>query len=178
MKTPGATQILFIALLIVKVAMPFTSQASQRVNAVIFKNQIIPAVELKEVVIVGQKPAILCNTVRHEGKLIPSVQMKEVNISASSTSIKGEEGIVAVKIPGIRTRAIAWRGEMIPQVDGPEVVVTANRIQRTAMNQQVEAEANEEVFFHASVRQTFDRIGGFILDQGKELLDRYIQTRF
>jgi hypothetical protein len=178
MKNISTTQAIFAALFIIKVAMPFTSSASQRVNAVIYQNQSIPAVELKEIEISASRLATLCKVKNYQGELIPSVEMKEVTISASGTSVEESEGLIKVEMPGMRTRAIAWNGNLIPDVDGPEVTISADRYLADLGESDENRTAENGMIFKVSARQTFDRVGGFLLEETKQLIRRFIPGQF
>jgi hypothetical protein len=178
MKNISTTQAIFAALFIIKVAMPFTSNASQRVNAVIYQNHSIPAVELKEIEISASRLATLCKVKNYQGELIPSVEMKEVTISASGTSVEDNEGLVKVEMPGLRTRTIAWNGNLIPDVDGPEVTISADRYLTDVAETEDNSTTESAMIFRVSARQTFDRVGGFLLEETKHLIRRFIPGQF
>lgn len=178
MKNISTTQAIFTALFILKVAMPFTSNASQRVNAVIYQNTLMPAVELKEIEISATRPATLCKVKQYQGELIPSVEMKEVTISASGASVEESEGMEKVVMPGLRTRAIAWNGNLIPDVDGPEVTITGERYASEVGETEENVSSESAMIFRVSARQTFDRVGGFLFEETKALIRRFIPGQF
>lgn len=178
MKNISTNQAIFTALLILKVAMPFASHASQRVLAVIYQNKLMPAVELREIEISATRPATLCMVKHYHGELIPSVEMKSVTILSSGTSFEESEGIKKVVMPGLQTRAIAWNGNLIPDVDGPEVTITGERYVSEVGKTQENVLAESAMIFRVSARQAFDRAGEFLFEETKALLSRFIPGQY
>ena len=175
MKNISAPQVLFAALFVIKMTMPFQAAAGQRVGAVIYNNKLIPAVELKEVEISASRPATLCTVKTYKGDLIPSIEMNEVTISASGNYKTEVEGIKKISFQGIRTGVVAWRGSHIPHVEGKEVMITGDR-SPVAIYTPDAPVISAEPIFQVSVRQAFDRVSGFLLDQGKEMLRKLVNS--
>lgn len=173
MRTLSATQVLFAALFVIKLSMPAAALAGQRTGAVVYKNQVIPSVELKGVEISASRPATLCTVKEYNGELIPSVEMNEVTISASGEYKNDKAGIRPVTFQGIRTGAIAWRGKLIPHVEAREVTIEGQRLPVADMEPEGTT-VSEEPVFNVSVRHAFDRVGGFLVDQGKEMVRKLV----
>jgi DNA-binding protein len=163
--------LLVVLLAIVQTAIVTAAFGNTKTSVVTYQNQIIPHVDLAEVVIhaeaISSKNGEVCEVVKVGNEFIPSVQLNEVNICGSNNCAKTIERIEPIANVNNMVGVVAYNGNLIPNVYGPEVTCSAERI-----NFEVTASQNidDEKTTRFTVRQSFDRLLNYFVKKGGEVL--------
>ncbi len=175
MKSSSVTRILFAALLMTKVAMPFVANANHRSTAILYKGQIIASIDLPALEVSAPRTAVLCEMKSYNNFLIPFVQLEEVTILSSGSKVEQTKEIVPVSNLGVLAKTTVWKGKRIPSVELKSVRIQPESAPEIA---QLETNSNETpAMFKNTVRKTFDRLGSFFLEKGRSAVQDFF-TQF
>jgi hypothetical protein len=163
--------LLVVLLAIVQTAIVTTAFGNTKTSVVTYQNQIIPHVDLAEVTIHADanssKNGEVCELVKVGNEFIPSVQLSEVNICGSNNCAKTIERIEPIANVNNMVGVVAYNGNYIPNVYGPEVTCSAERIHsEVTASQNIE----DDKATRFTVRQSFDRLLNYFVKKGGEVI--------
>lgn len=178
MKTTAFLRICLVLVLTVSIAA--VHARAGLADLVKYNNEMIPEVNLKEVVIVADKivpvKSMICETVTYEGEIIPSVQLSEVTITPENN----QTGSVRPQAPatkGIRVPVVMVDGQYIASVEGPEIEITAER-PSTSLQKSEYSSADEPMISKVNLRNAYDKVTGFLYERGKDIIRKFVPGIF
>lgn len=169
--------LLVVLLAIVQTAIVTAAFGKTKTSVVTYQNKIIPHVDLAEVAIYAvnnsSNHGAVCEVVKVGNEFIPSVQLSEVKICCSNNCTNKTNCLKPVAHAEKMVGVVVYNGKLIPNVYGPEVTCSAERIySEVTASQNIEDDKSTRF----SVRQSFDRLLNYFVKKGGEVIRHFLPS--